>query len=369
MKRILIVGGGIIGTMHAYFALKKGFEVVQCDKDMEAQSASVRNFGLIWVSGRESGPELDLAVRSRQLWEDIGSRISDIGFRPNGSLTIAANNEEWDIVNEASSMSDATIRGFRALTKEQVLKIEPNISGNFMGALQCKMDAAVEPNLLLSGIRKFLLENQNYKWLNNFEVVELNQDESGTTLISADGLQIKGDQVFVCTGAFHKGFLSPFLSNAPIRRVRLQMAATEPLKYRISHSLADGDSFRYYPAFKNLSLGNLPMQSEVAKSFAMQLLAIQRLDGSVTIGDTHEYEEPFRHELIEAPYEHLQSVLEKITGQERMKIGRRWDGIYSQITSNEIYFRDEIIPGVQVVTAGGGRGNTLAPAIAEASLL
>ena len=94
MAKILIVGGGVIGTMHAYLALQAGHQVVQCEKDPQAQSASVRNFGLVWVSGRAKGAELELALRSRELWESIGTTVGTIGYRSNGSLTIAANPEE-----------------------------------------------------------------------------------------------------------------------------------------------------------------------------------------------------------------------------------------------------------------------------------
>ena len=38
-----------------------------------------------------------------------------------------------------------------------------------------------------------------------------------------------------------------------------------------------------------------------------QLLLVQRLDGSLTIGDTHEYAEPFPFDVDEGPYQHLLS--------------------------------------------------------------
>ena len=143
------------------------------------------------------------------------------------------------------------------------------------------------------------------------------------------------------------------------------MAATAPLGARLGHSIADADSMRYYPAFKDLSLKLLGAQTEIAAQFKMQLLLIQRLDGSMTIGDTHEYNEPFTHEIHEAPYDHLFTVMNNIFGREVPRIERRWDGVYSQSTSEEIYVRREIAPGAHIVTGGGGRGNTLSPAIAE----
>jgi hypothetical protein len=38
--------------MHAWQALVRGHEVVQIERELEARGASVREFGLVWVSGR-----------------------------------------------------------------------------------------------------------------------------------------------------------------------------------------------------------------------------------------------------------------------------------------------------------------------------
>ncbi|MGB6583222.1 MAG: FAD-dependent oxidoreductase, partial [Streptosporangiaceae bacterium] len=51
-QRAVIVGGGVLGTMHAVAARQRGFEVVHLEREAEARGASVRNFGLVWVSGR-----------------------------------------------------------------------------------------------------------------------------------------------------------------------------------------------------------------------------------------------------------------------------------------------------------------------------
>src|ERR1035441_6698992 len=69
LERAVIVGGGIIGTMHALEACHRGWDVIHLEADPGPRRASVRNFGLVWVSGRAPGPELDLALRARDLWE------------------------------------------------------------------------------------------------------------------------------------------------------------------------------------------------------------------------------------------------------------------------------------------------------------
>jgi glycine/D-amino acid oxidase-like deaminating enzyme len=52
------------------------------------------------------------------------------------------------------------------------------------------------------------------------------------------------------------------------------------------------------------------------------------------------------------------------------RIERRWTGTYHQLSDpgeDEIYFRKQVANGVTAITGAGGRGMTLAPAIAEES--
>src|ERR1700758_730535 len=99
--RVVIVGGGILGTMHAVMARRRGLAVTHLEREPQARGASVRNFGLIWVSGRRAGPELALALRARQLWEEISADAPGTGFRPAGSLTIATSEAELRVLEEA----------------------------------------------------------------------------------------------------------------------------------------------------------------------------------------------------------------------------------------------------------------------------
>ena len=367
-KSVIVVGGGIVGTMHALLAVKAGYSVTHVERDLAPQSASVRNFGLIWVSGRAAGPELEVALRARQLWSEIGSE-AEIGFRAQHSLTIAQNEAELDVMREAALMPDYLERGFRLLNRQEVMALEPSLQGKFEGALLCTQDAAVEPSLLLGGLRELLAKSPRYQWVSDFEVVDFCHDQTGNHVTDILGRKISGDLIAICPGAAHKGFLSEFFEGAALRKVHLQMGATAPTTQILKHSIADADSMRYYPAFKELSLEKLAPQGEIAASNKMQLLMVQRLDGTFTIGDTHDYVEPFNHELKEAPYEHLAEVMQNILGRPAPAITRRWDGVYSQSTNSDIYFRKELAPGAVVVTGGGGRGNTISPAMAEATIL
>jgi len=65
LARIVIVGAGVVGTALAVAAVDRGHEVVQIERDAEPRGATVRSFGLLWISGRAPGRELDVALASR----------------------------------------------------------------------------------------------------------------------------------------------------------------------------------------------------------------------------------------------------------------------------------------------------------------
>jgi glycine/D-amino acid oxidase-like deaminating enzyme len=145
MQRIVIVGGGVLGTMHAVAARRLGHEVVHLEREAGARGASVRNFGLIWVSGRAAGPELELALRARARWEELAADVPAAGFRPHGSLTLAASEPELGLLKEAAAQPDATLRGYELLDPAAARLLNPALSGRYASALHCRQDAIVEP--------------------------------------------------------------------------------------------------------------------------------------------------------------------------------------------------------------------------------
>jgi FAD dependent oxidoreductase TIGR03364 len=366
VDQVVIVGGGVLGVMHAMRARERGMAVVHLEREPGARGASVRNFGLIWVSGRAPGAELALAQRARTLWEELAGLVPEIGFRPHGSLTVASDDAELALLKEAADLPDAAERGFELLDASAAREVNPALGGLFAGALLCRRDAIVEPRLVPASFRDYLIARNGgrYAWLPGREAVEV----APHAVRDHTGEWHRGDLVVLCTGAAHTGVAGAHLAGYTpprVRRVRLQMMQTAPYSGQLRTAVADGDSLRYYPAFDLPGRAGLGPQEPAAAAAAAQLLLVQRLDGSLTIGDTHEYDEPFAFDVDEAAYDHLRGRAEQLLGTALPPTRRRWAGVYSQATTDELYHRSEVAPGVVLVTGPGGRGMTCAPAIAE----
>ncbi|GAB3300797.1 TIGR03364 family FAD-dependent oxidoreductase [Epidermidibacterium keratini] len=363
--KVVIVGGGALGSMHAWHAVRRGHEVVQVERDLAARSASVRNFGLVWVSGRADGDELTAALRARELWEQVATDVPEIGFRPNGSLSAALTDAELAVAKEVAARPDAAERGFRVVDAEEARRINPALRGDIVGALHCSRDGAVEPRLTQQAIRAALSTSGRYEYVAGTEVVDLGDGYA----LGDDGRRFDGDLVVYLPGARLGGLTRRMAPELPVRRVFLQMFQTQPLDEQLTTSIADGDSFRYYPAFAGDALQRLESeqpQHPVADENHMQLLMVQRLDGSLTIGDTHTYDEPFPFDVDEAPTAYLTERVEQILGRPLPTIQRRWYGIYAQCHDpRQLVHRESFFERTHFVTGPGGRGMTLSPAIAE----
>ena len=361
-----MVGAGIIGTWHALELVEAGFAVDHLDADRGPVGASVRNFGLVWVSGRRSGNELDVARRARARWEEMGAHVPGIGFRAAGSLTVATTESEGSVMQEFSRTPEAKERAIVFLPPDEVHSRNPAVRDDTAGALFCELDAVVEPRRAPGALRDHLtaLAPERYR----FHPVRRVRDTSPGAVLDTSGRRWEGDVVIVATGAAYDHLPAAVPLASRLRRVRLQMFDTDPYRGHLTTALADADSLRYYPAYERAPRHELGEQNEVAAQHHLQLLVVQRPDGGLTFGDTHAYDEPFDFALSEAPTAELAARACRILGHELPPIRRRWEGVYAECRDGAVCLRELIDDRVWLVTGPGGRGMTCSPAIARDTL-
>ena len=178
---VVVVGGGVLGTTHALWAIEHDFLVVHLEREPAAQWGEREKFrpGLGGGAGRR--PELELAVRSHALWEALARGIPEVGFRPAGSLTLATSEPELSLVKEAVQRDDALARQWDLLDGTGARELNPELSSEVAGGLYCRADGIVEPREAVPAIQRYLSRQPGYTWVPGRAVVELARGACATT--------------------------------------------------------------------------------------------------------------------------------------------------------------------------------------------
>jgi glycine/D-amino acid oxidase-like deaminating enzyme len=98
-RTAIVVGAGIVGLATARALARKGFSVKIFERTHKAVGASIRNFGMIWPIGQPAGKLYNRAIRSRNIWKEIGDE-SNITYNNCGSLHVACHEDEWQVLQE-----------------------------------------------------------------------------------------------------------------------------------------------------------------------------------------------------------------------------------------------------------------------------
>ena len=145
---VVIVGAGVVGAACAYYATRSGLDVAVVDRGPVAGGTTGAGEGNLLVSDKEPGPELDLALLSSALWQELADELpADIEFERKGGLVVAA--------GEASLATlTATARGQNAagvtaypVTSHGLNDLEPHLAPGLAGGFHYPQDAQVQPAL------------------------------------------------------------------------------------------------------------------------------------------------------------------------------------------------------------------------------
>ena len=243
---MVVVGGGVLGTMHALEARQRGHQVVHLEREAGPRGASVRNFGLVWVSGRADGAELALALRARERGSRSAREVPGVGFRARGSLTVAAPRPSWPSPTRLAPRPTPAARGFELLGPTRCGRSTRPCAATSSAGCSASRDGR------RAAARRSARCGSTWRPTGGYTLLP------GRRRSSRRGRRTRPHRRLAPRRPGRAGHrrdadrrrraIAP-VAAAPIRRCRLQMMQTAPLGEELTTSVADGDSFRYYPAY------------------------------------------------------------------------------------------------------------------------
>jgi glycine/D-amino acid oxidase-like deaminating enzyme len=152
MADVVVVGGGIIGCLSAYYLALKRLSVAVIEKGYIACEQSSRNWGWCRQTGRDSR-ELPLIRESLRMWTGLDEAVGgDTGFRQTGLIYVTkdaamlARWEEW--LEKARPYQIQT----RLLSGVETQGLMPGCEERWVGGLYTANDGRAEPAMATSVI-------------------------------------------------------------------------------------------------------------------------------------------------------------------------------------------------------------------------
>jgi glycine/D-amino acid oxidase-like deaminating enzyme len=149
----------MIGAACAYHAARAGLSVTVVDSGPVAGGTSGAGEGNLLVSDKEPGPELELAVRSQDLWrslaaEDDGALGAAFEYEAKGGLVVAFTEADFQALREFAAAQRSAGVIAEEVAAERLREFEPFLAPGLAGGFWYPQDAQVMPALAAARLLK-----------------------------------------------------------------------------------------------------------------------------------------------------------------------------------------------------------------------
>lgn len=368
---LIVIGAGILGTSHAYFAAKHGWRVLLLERGNWPGGASVRNFGTL-MAGSLVEEWQRRGLESISVYRELAPQVG-FDFYPCGSLYQVTTPVEAAILQEFAQIAPRQGCRCELLESSRAAALNPLIEpAHVRLALFFPDDARIEPRNLFRRWIPWLTRELPVEYRPATAAVQVSTHGGEACVRTAAGAELHARHVVVCNGSDLRTLFPDRFLAAGFERCKLQMLRTLPQpRLRLPTTVASGLTLRRYPAFSVCPSWARLNEEAVAPGVleaGIHILMVQDPDGSFVVGDSHEYSAGDLSEILDTRVESLiVSEARKLIHLPSWEIVERWHGVYSMPRAAEIY-RQTIDEVIHLVTGIRGKGMTTGPAVARESI-
>jgi len=358
-----VVGAGILGLAHALAAVKRGLRVVVFERDAQPNGASIRNFGLVTITGQDNGTIRNRALASREIWLDVAARAG-IEVIHRGVLVAAQRPEAMAVLDSYAATDEGA--ACTLLTPAMVAERQPQLdAGRFSGGLYSPHELRVESRDALPKLVGYLAtQGVEFRFFTNVVAVEPGMIRTGAGDVAAA-------RIVVCSGDDLTGLFADRIAARNVQRCKLQMLRLADPGFRLSAAILSDLSLARYGGFAGrpeTDALKARLQAEQAEELAngIHLIVAQGADGSLVVGDSHHYgptPDPFASEEVDRL---ILDEFERLFGRLELQVVARWTGTYA--SSPVASFVDAPHSDIRLAMVTSGAGASTGFAIGEETI-
>ena len=235
---VVIIGAGIVGAMCAYYVNRAGLKAIVIDRGTVASGTTGAGEGNIMVSDKSPGPELELALKSRDMWFEVAHDLgNEFELVAKGGLAVSRGDAS-SLFELSNSQSVAGVQTKRVGPAE-IQELEPFISKEIQNGVHYPQDAQCQPMLAAAHILR-QLQRRGLEFIGHQEVLKIERKSEYLT-VRTSTLEIQSDFVVNAAGTWAGEIARLAGSELPIMPRRGFILVTAPLPKYVNHKVYDSD--------------------------------------------------------------------------------------------------------------------------------
>lgn len=203
MYDVAIIGAGVIGALTARELSRYNLKCVVLEKENDvAMGTSKANSAIVHAGfdAKEGSKKAYFNVKGSEMMEKVASELG-VKYIRNSSLVLAFDDEDMKTVEELYERGVKNgVKGLFILNREELIKVEPNIGDDAVGALHATTGAIICPYGLAIAAMGNAMDN-GCELKTNFNVKNIEKGE-GKYIIASDNETVEASFVVNAAGLF-----------------------------------------------------------------------------------------------------------------------------------------------------------------------
>ena len=251
----IVIGAGIVGATTALSLTNAGMKVLVIDRGNVATGTTSAGEGNILVSDKAPGPELDLALRSRDAWfeiqEDIGGGFE---LEAKGGLVVARSEDGLRALRTLTAAQRIAGIDAQDISVTELRVLEPHLSHSITDGAFYPQDAQCQPMLAAAHILR-AVRARGGEFVSRANVTAINSRSGSVTGVVTSKGTFNSPIIVNATGTWAGQIAQLAGSALPIAPRRGFILVSAPTRKIIFHKVYDAE----YVA--NVSSGDVDLQS------------------------------------------------------------------------------------------------------------
>jgi glycine/D-amino acid oxidase-like deaminating enzyme len=356
---VVIVGGGVIGTVTAYILARAGFQVLLIEKNEIGSGTTSKAAAAALLQTKTSAKKLAFANRSMTLLDDLHDQLGGrFEYAHTGSLLAATTEDEYQLIMDMNATLGSLGLAVELLDGQQARQMMPVLGNSVIGGSFSPRDAQINPLELVVVCAQAAKQHgavfANYTKLEGIEI----SGESILAVQTSAG-RILTDTVINAAGVWasqvaHLGGVE--LNISPLKGELLVTERMPPLmhgtliaaKYLLSKARAEGEAG-----------GRAPKRT-------VGITLVQVAHGNLIVGSTREMAEYDMRSTFPGIHELVRQLLELTPALAHVHLLRAYAGLRPLTPDGSpIISRTPHLPGFIQVAGFGGDGLAMSAITAD----